>query len=321
MQRILLITFKAAVSVGLLYFALTRIDLGAAVDRIDRLNIAWILFGFCTIALQVLCGSIRWTVIADQCGTKLILTESLRLNLVGSFFNQVLPSTVGGDAMRMWLFAREGAGWPKATRSVFIDRFIALLALAVLVTICLPWSFQLIGDPTGRLVLLLFGCGCTASGVAFIVLGNQSWSWISRFWVTRQLTELAIGTRRSFSSADRFIKTMGSSFVSQILGASLGWSVAKAIGIPFELPHALVLMPPVALITIIPISIAGWGVRESAFMLGFGYAGLSPSDGFLVSILIGANYFVLGLIGGIAWLLDRRNVPISTIRLPMTGSK
>jgi hypothetical protein len=64
-------------------------------------------------------------------------------------------------------------------------------------------------------------------------------------------------------------------------------------------------VPPVLLIATIPISIAGWGVREKSLVLAFAYAGLSETDGFLVSVLLGITMFAVGLIGGAVWLASR----------------
>ena len=58
-------------------------------------------------------------------------------------------------------------------------------------------------------------------------------------------------------------------------------------------------MLPVVLVTVVPISIAGWGVREGAMIAAFGYAGLPTSDGLIVSLLFGAGYLVLGAAGGL----------------------
>ena len=62
-------------------------------------------------------------------------------------------------------------------------------------------------------------------------------------------------------------------------------------------------MLPVALIAVVPISIAGWGVREGAMVAAFAYAGLPQSDGLLVSILFGVSYLMLGVLGGLVWVL------------------
>ena len=64
-------------------------------------------------------------------------------------------------------------------------------------------------------------------------------------------------------------------------------------------------MLPVALVSVVPISIAGWGVREGAMVAAFAYAGLPQSDGLLVSILFGFSYLMLGVLGGLVWVLGR----------------
>ena len=66
----------------------------------------------------------------------------------------------------------------------------------------------------------------------------------------------------------------------------------------------LFLVPPVILIATVPISIAGWGVREGSMIVAFGYAGLPQSDGLVVSVLIGLTFFAIGAIGGIVWIVS-----------------
>ena len=70
----------------------------------------------------------------------------------------------------------------------------------------------------------------------------------------------------------------------------------------------------VVLVTIVPISIAGWGVREGAMVAAFAYAGLQQADGLIVSLLFGAGYLVLGVVGGLIWVLtsDRSKRPAAT---------
>jgi Uncharacterised protein family (UPF0104). len=63
-------------------------------------------------------------------------------------------------------------------------------------------------------------------------------------------------------------------------------------------------MPPVILIATVPVSIAGWGVRESSMIVAFAYAGLAQSDGLTLSILFGAVGFIVGVVGGIVWIVS-----------------
>ena len=90
-----------------------------------------------------------------------------RYCMIGSFFNQTLPSSIGGDAMRLWLVGRGPAGWKAAAYSIFVDRAIGLIALAVLIVASLPWSYRLIGDPQGRLALLFVDFAALAAAGGF----------------------------------------------------------------------------------------------------------------------------------------------------------
>jgi uncharacterized protein (TIRG00374 family) len=314
MRPILLIAAKTAVSVGLFYFALTRTDFSAVIIRLHQLDVAWCLLALSILGFQLALVSVRWRVIAQQCGTTLALPDAFRLNLVGAFFSQVLPSTVGGDAVRIWILAREGAGWVKAAHSVLLDRFVGVLALALLVVICLPWTLELVRNPIGQAVLLMIGCGNVAAGLAFIAFGSRRWSWMQRFWATRQAAQLAATALELFKSARRAVVLTSMSLVIHLLTAAIAWSVARAATVPFDFAHSLLLVPPVVLVATIPISIAGWGVRESALVLAFAYAGLSESDGLVVSILFGAAYFAVGTIGGAVWLFSGRRLRSSTLR-------
>ena len=73
------------------------------------------------------------------------------------------------------------------------------------------------------------------------------------------------------------------------------------------------LIPPVVLITMIPISIAGWGVREATMGLAFGYAGLMFSEGVNVSLLFGAVYFLVGILGGLVWILSSEKADVAVV--------
>ena len=117
------------------------------------------------IFLQIFLGVLRWREISAECGAPLETRQAMRYNLIGTFFNQTLPSSIGGDAVRLWLVARAGAGWRAATYSIFVDRAIGLIALAIIIVASLPWSYNLITDPHGRSALLLVDFAALAGGV------------------------------------------------------------------------------------------------------------------------------------------------------------
>ena len=301
MRRLLAFMAKAAVSALLLYLSLRRVNLGSIGLRLDGLDLRWMTLALLISCSQMLPAALRWREIIVTCGAKLSLAITLGYIFIGQFFSQVLPSTVGGDAVRIWLLARGGAGWPTATYSVLIDRVVGVSILAVLVVACLPWTFNIIHDPIARAALALIGFGALIGAVVFLSFGVQHLRVMERWWLTRHLataSRVAWILCRSITG----VRVAALSVAIHLMTAMVAWSAAMAAHVAIDFVHVLILILPVTLIATVPISIAGWGVRESAMMLAFSYAGLAESDGFIVSILFGVVNLAVGAIGSVVWL-------------------
>jgi hypothetical protein len=133
-------------------------------------------------------------------------------------------------------------------------------------------------------------------------LGLLRWPALQRWWATRHLVQLAVITRKLLTDRTTIWLIAPLSLLIHVMSAVLAWCAARSVGAPFDAIQALLLIPPIMLIAAVPISIAGWGVREKSLVLAFAYAGRSETDGFLVSVLIGASMLVVGILGGIVWL-------------------
>ena len=301
MRRVLSLLVKIAVSAGLLYLSLRRVNIETIGQQLSRLDWKWSL-----LALLICCGQIplsawRWREIVTVCRSQLSQTLAMRYTVIGQFFSQVLPSTVGGDAVRIWLLARGGAGWQIAIYSVLIDRVIGVTALALIVATCLPWTFELVHDAAGRTALLLIGFGAIGAALVFLGLGIPHLKVLDRWWPTRHLATASRLTWRLCTSPAA-LRVAVVSFAIHFMTVALAWSAATAVHASITFSQTLYLFLPVLLIATIPISIAGWGVRESAMVLAFSYAGLAESDGLIVSILYGLTTLAVGVIGGIVWI-------------------
>ncbi|UPJ52024.1 flippase-like domain-containing protein [Bradyrhizobium sp. 200] len=304
MRRILLSTLKILVSAALLYFSLRKIDLAELVARIDVSSLGWIGVAIAVAFLQIFIGVLRWREISAECGAPLPTRQAMRVNVIGTFFNQTLPSSIGGDAVRLWLVARSGAGWRAATYSIFVDRAIGLIALAVIIVASLPWSYRLITDPHGRSALLFVDFAALAGGLGFLLLGRLPWPWLKRWWGTHHLHACSVIANRVLFSRAHGPKVAVLSLLVHVLAVVIGWCVVQSIAAPVLFSQIFQLIPPVMLITMVPISIAGWGVREASMGLAFGYAGLMANEGVNISLLLGAVYFIVGACGGLVWILS-----------------
>jgi len=304
MRRILLSTIKIAISAALLYLALRKVNLSELASRINIASLGWIGMAIAVTFLQIFVGVLRWREIGAECGAPLATTQAMRFNLIGTFFNQTLPSSIGGDAVRLWLVARGGAGWRAATYSIFVDRAIGLIALAIIIVASLPWSYSLISDPHGRSALLFVDFAALAGGVGFLVLGRLRWPWLKRWWGTHHLHACSVIANRVIFSRERGPTIAVLSVLVHVLAVVIAWCVVQSIAAPVLFGQIFQLVPPVMLITMLPISIAGWGVREATMGLAFGYAGLMTNEGVNVSLLYGAVSFIVGAFGGLVWILS-----------------
>jgi uncharacterized membrane protein YbhN (UPF0104 family) len=94
------------------------------------------------------------------------------------------------------------------------------------------------------------------------------------------------------------------SLLVHVLAVVIAWCVVQSIAAPVAFSQIFQLVPPVMLITMLPISIAGWGVREATMGLAFGYAGLMTNEGINISLLFGAVSFMVGAFGGLVWIFS-----------------
>ncbi|EAQ36384.1 hypothetical protein NB311A_20641 [Nitrobacter sp. Nb-311A] len=306
MRGILLLVIKIAVSIALLVLALRKVDFSDVAARIDLVTLWWLIFALAAVLLQIFFGALRWREIAQLCGAPLTIWHAFRLNMIAAFFNQALPSSVGGDAMRVWFVGRGGAGWRAAGYSVLIDRAIGLAVLAVLIAGSLPWSLRLIADPHGRVALLLVDVAAIAGGIGFLVLGFLPWRWLTRWQIIRHVRACSQIAGRLVTSRVHGPSLVILSLLVNVLNAVVAWAVIRSIGADASFAQLFLLIPPVMLVTTIPVSIAGWGLREATMALAFAYAALRPEDGVGASLLFGIVNFLAGGLGGVVWIVSSK---------------
>jgi uncharacterized membrane protein YbhN (UPF0104 family) len=306
MRRIFLFTVKAAITGLLIYFAVRAVSLQAVIERVADIRAGWLVAIFALLVGQIGLQALRWQQIVHAAGFPLPAAAAARLSLIAAFFNQTLPSTIGGDAARIWMLAQSyKAGWRAAVYSVFVDRAIGVFALAVLVALCLPWTYQFVQDPIARAAATFVGMAGISGGIVFAFLSFAKGTWIERIWGVHHLIAASLVLRAVAKPAWRAAFVAASSLLIHLVTVVVAWSTAQAIGASVSFLQMTCLIPPVVLIATVPITIAGWGLRESLMITAFTLAGLNPGDALVISLLLGVANFAVGLIGGILWVASR----------------
>lgn len=308
MRKLVLLSIKILLSAALLYFALSKVDFAALWSRLNAHSIKWLVLATAVLFVQLCIAAVRWREISKYCNAPLTMPRAIRFAMIGAFFNQTLPSSIGGDAVRLVLVSRAGAGWRAAAYSVFVDRAVGLIALAVIVVLSLPWSYELIDSVHGRTTLIIIDMLALGAGLGFLALSKITWKRLRAWRPAHHLVACSSIANRMLFSRESGLWVVVLSMVVHVLTVVTVWCVAQSISTPVSFLNLFLLILPVVLISLLPISIAGWGLRETAMMVAFGYAGLSQSAGVNISLLFGAVTFLLGIFGGPLWIgsPDRR---------------
>lgn len=289
------IVWKAGLSLAILSVLAARTDvrhIGALLASIRGSTIACALF---LILLQTIVTAYRWVAVMRGVGISLQLWPAVQALFASLFINQCLPSYVGGDAYRVYWMYREGQPFAKAIRGVLIDRVGALMALVVMMAISLPRLFQRFHDPTAETAMVVVaGAGILGSLAFFASDALPAWD---RFPMLLQLRELSRAARGVLLRGRTALVVNPLALLVHALGAAIMAVFAADLGMPLTLLDCLLLIPPITLLSAIPISVSGWGVREGVMVGALGVMGIGADQALALSVLMGFALLANGLLG------------------------
>lgn len=297
---------KIIISIALIAYLVQRIDTHSLAQIMESSN-ALTAVGVATMVFvaTALLHAQRWILVISASGGRLAFIPAVKAVLIGYFFSQALPSTVGGDAMRAWCARNAGLDLPTALSSVVVDRFVALVGLLIFPIVTLPWLLDLIVEPETRIglamVFTLIGFGFAALlGFVRLPLNLRRWKFVAA------LTRLSEDAGKVFLNWRHALVTILLSVVANMVTFFVVFMLARSLGIQLGIEFYLLLMPPVWLATLLPISIAGWGVREGAMIMMLGLVQVPATSAFALSVLLGIATMGSGLPGLILWWANKR---------------
>ncbi len=266
----------------------------------------WIVLMIVVLAfLQMVLAGFRWHLIGDSTGEFINRWTTLRIMLAGMFCNQVLPISIGGDLVRIGLAKPHGLSIGRAVRSVVLDRVAGLLSLltlmiftGVVISIYAPpdWPRNLIRAlPVFLILILLTGIW---SGK---MVSEKMANWIGLDWLVEFFKEASVLLRATLSS----IIILLISYSIHIISAMCLWFSTFAVGITVDYIVILGFLPIIILAQLIPVSIAGWGVREGTVVILFSLISIDKETALVASIIWGLSIAIAAVIGGLIWACTR----------------
>ena len=298
---------KIAISVVLIGIVLRAFDVRGVVAEIAKVDATTLLACVSiTVAIAFLHTG-RWLAVLNANGSALRFKTALQLVLIGHFFNQALPSSVGGDAVRVWCAYRAGLSFKAAANTVIVDRAITLFSLLLMSAAGLPWLFDLVTDPVARWALSTVICAGVAGFGAFLALRTLP-KVLTRWRAVRALLALAQLARNVVFNGRYAMTSILLSIASFAAFAVIVFMLGRAMQLDITLAACVLLVPPVILITVVPVSIAGWGVREGAMVVAFGFINVPANAAFAMSVLFGLTLAAASLPGSLLWWMSGYSV-------------
>jgi hypothetical protein len=298
---------KLAVTVALFAYLLRKLDLAPVLRRLEAMPPSAALGGEACLLLQLGLLALRWHVINGIVEAPMRASQILRLTAVGQFFNQVLPSGFAGDAARAWFAGREGVRVGPVVRAILCDRVTGLLVLVLMVSVTL---FALPDIALARLPVKnlswLFALVAFGGLASFLLLGPMIAAALLGYPRTQSIGRFTEDLHRVlFQARTSSVIVFALAVAVQLLNVAAVLCCAIGMHIHLGVVAAVVIVPAVMLVSMAPISVAGWGVREGAMIFGLGLVGISTTDALAVSVSFGLLQALLGVPGGVLWLAHR----------------
>lgn len=297
--------WRYAVGAALLVGLAVTLDSAAIGAAISGASPGWLIAALLLSVPQVALSAWRWRYTAARLGAPLGRRQAYAEYYLATFLNQVLPGGVAGDAARAWRHAREADAGHAAWQAVVIERasgqfvllLCALAALAASVPLQSALTRAIDGQPGWIIAVTLAG----AVAVVLLLLSRVSLSGRIGAVLRRSLLARQVWPVQLLASAGVVL-----SYITVFI------CCARMIGVTLPTAELWPLVPWVLFAMAIPLSVAGWGVREGAAALIWAAAGLDPAQGVAISVTYGLVVLLSSLPGALVLLRQRARVASSS---------
>jgi uncharacterized membrane protein YbhN (UPF0104 family) len=252
------------------------------------------------LAIQAV-SALRWQLISEPLGFERTLIDYARMYFVGMFFNLFLPTSVGGDVMRAWqLRAGDNRKLP-ALLSVFVDRASGLFVLLCLGLAGALASPVALPDSLRRAIYLT--AGLALAGVVGLCVAGKFGRHIAR------VKHLSAALKLYLLNPRLAVNTTLLSLVIQAANVAVLWILSKALDLDVPVGYYIVAVPMITLMTVLPISLNGIGVREGGMVLFLSPLGVPDATAVSLAVLWFMVFTSASLVGGVVYFLGDFSPP------------
>lgn len=297
---------KVIVSIVLLTIIFYNLDIPKFLNVIQRAHPWWLVAALLTMISGIVIRAWRWQILLNAINVRVPLTELTAIYFIGFLFNNLLPSGLGGDAIRVLELNQHSQHSSDAVTSVIVDRFLGLSALQAIALIALMTDWEAVPLAVAYFTIVIF---FSSMAIGYLLINRSLYLWLqTHIGLFRRLTEIkAIG--KIFESFHSYpLPALGRAylvaFLFNIVHITMHVFIGMGLGAQAKIIHYATFVPIASLLLIIPLSFAGLGIREATYRQLFEQVGVPSEIGVAISLMV---YFIgnfcMGVIGGFIYFL------------------
>lgn len=317
MRKVIIFLLRAGISGAILYFIFTHtVSLKKVSLHLKGIERGSLLLAALGYGVALLLGIIRWKVLLKAHRIQIPVLKAVNLSFIGYFFNNFLPSLTGGDVVKAYYVSKETKKRAEAVSTVVVDRISGLLALFLLGAIAGLTRFNI--TEIRKPILAILGLFLITFLFTVITFNKRLYqkSLFSDNPSAKKGRLLGV-LKKVYFAFHYYRNCPGALVVAFVLSLLLqtimiliNYRIALDLGVEdIELISFFIFIPLTTAISAIPVTFAGWGLREKAYEKLLNFANISPEISISISILLGLITAAWSLIGLPLYLLHRPPEP------------
>ncbi len=297
---------QVAFGVVLLAFLVLRVDFDDLTREARTLHPAWAGVVLLIPHVGVLISALKWRGLLAALDVKVRRIDAFLLYLVGTFFNNFLPSQAGGDLVRTFQLGRQTRGMPRVAAATFFERAVGFAALLTLLPLfftdvrlraAFPAMFAIV-----PILAVLF------VGFMALILSERPAALLRLLPAGR----VHLGLSRCQSEMSELARRRKPLQIAY--GLSLGfygiailtvYCACRAVGLEVGIPSLGAVVPAVIAFSLLPVSLNGLGLSEAGYVMLFTALGVAPAEALVVGLLLRARVWLTAALGGLTFVLRR----------------
>lgn len=303
---------KIVVSVALLWLLISRIDVERLGTYARRASPTWLLIALLLYFVSVVISVARWGRLLHTQHVPIRNSRLMKSYLVSMFYNNFLPSNIGGDVIRIADTVKPAGSRTLATTIVLVDRLVGLMGLALVAAIGASAARLPPPGPVGP-AALWGSLGAVTIACAPALIKPESLEWLLRplrvihaEWIDKRVEHLTMALEKFRSGMTTLVLCFVASIAVQVALVLFYAAIAHSMSIPISAWNLATIVPISFIVQMLPVSINGFGLREATFGFYFTHLGL-PLESALIVSFVGAALMMLFSISGAVVQFSRRH--------------